>query len=174
MSRTPLKRIAEPEEVSSLVTFLCLPAASYITGQVICVDGGLTVFGFQPSMRITWDSAFLICLFIYAHLFQVYWWLAMLWQMITLFFSLCFKNMNIFLIFFLISSLWSHKLFLFEQNKLNAYHLNSEIHSLNYAVIIVVTVLWTSTPRLRNRPLRKIHHGCTAKLSRTGLFLVPI
>ncbi|KAH1196674.1 Tropinone reductase [Glycine max] len=53
MSRTPIKRIAEPEEVSSLVTFLCLPAASYITGQVICVDGGLTVNGFQPSMRIT-------------------------------------------------------------------------------------------------------------------------
>ncbi|GAU36377.1 hypothetical protein TSUD_151440 [Trifolium subterraneum] len=53
MARTPLKRIAEPEEVSSLVTFLCLPAASYITGQVISVDGGLTVFGFQPSMRIT-------------------------------------------------------------------------------------------------------------------------
>ncbi|XP_027335751.1 tropinone reductase homolog At5g06060-like isoform X4 [Abrus precatorius] len=53
MARTPLKRIAEPEEVSSLVTFLCLPAASYITGQVICVDGGLTVNGFQPSMRIT-------------------------------------------------------------------------------------------------------------------------
>lgn len=53
MSRTPIKRIAEPEEVSSLVTFLCLPAASYITGQVICVDGGLTVNGFQPTMRIT-------------------------------------------------------------------------------------------------------------------------
>ncbi|KAK7290139.1 hypothetical protein RIF29_04350 [Crotalaria pallida] len=53
LSRTPLKRIAEPEEVSSLVAFLCLPAASYITGQVITVDGGLTVNGFQPSMRIT-------------------------------------------------------------------------------------------------------------------------
>ncbi|KAG4975169.1 hypothetical protein JHK87_031990 [Glycine soja] len=53
MSRTPLKRIAEPEEVSSLVAFLCLPAASYITGQVICADGGVTVNGFQPSMRIT-------------------------------------------------------------------------------------------------------------------------
>ncbi|KAK7305780.1 hypothetical protein VNO77_43691 [Canavalia gladiata] len=53
LSRTPLGRIAEPEEVSSLVAFLCLPAASYITGQVICVDGGLTVNGFQPSMRIT-------------------------------------------------------------------------------------------------------------------------
>ncbi|KAK4419034.1 Tropinone reductase 1 [Sesamum alatum] len=33
MARTPIARIAEPEEVSSLVAFLCLPAASYITGQ---------------------------------------------------------------------------------------------------------------------------------------------
>jgi len=53
ISRTPIKRIAEAHEVSSLVTFLCLPAASYITGQVICVDGGFTVNGFQPSVRIT-------------------------------------------------------------------------------------------------------------------------
>ncbi|KAK7290148.1 hypothetical protein RIF29_04363 [Crotalaria pallida] len=53
MSRTPIKRIAEAHEVSSLVTFLCLPAASYITGQVVSVDGGFTVYGFQPSMRIT-------------------------------------------------------------------------------------------------------------------------
>ncbi|RDY04010.1 Tropinone reductase-like, partial [Mucuna pruriens] len=53
LSRTPLGRIAEPQEVSSLVAFLCLPAASYITGQVILVDGGLSVNGFQPSMRIT-------------------------------------------------------------------------------------------------------------------------
>ncbi|XP_057979935.1 tropinone reductase homolog At5g06060-like isoform X2 [Malania oleifera] len=50
ISRTPLRRPGEPEEVSSLVAFLCLPAASYITGQVICVDGGLTVNGFYPSM----------------------------------------------------------------------------------------------------------------------------
>jgi len=41
----PLGRIAEPEDVASLAVFLCLPAASYITGQVICVDGGLTVKG---------------------------------------------------------------------------------------------------------------------------------
>ena len=53
LSRTPIKRIAEPQEVSSLVAFLCLPAASYITGQVISVDGGLTVNGFHPSMRLT-------------------------------------------------------------------------------------------------------------------------
>ncbi|KAB2606963.1 tropinone reductase [Pyrus ussuriensis x Pyrus communis] len=44
-SRCPLGRPGEPEEVSSLVAFLCLPAASYITGQTIIIDGGVTVNG---------------------------------------------------------------------------------------------------------------------------------
>ncbi|XP_059647107.1 tropinone reductase homolog [Cornus florida] len=42
LAKTPLARIGEPNEISSLVAFLCLPAASYITGQVICIDGGYT------------------------------------------------------------------------------------------------------------------------------------
>ncbi|KAF5179756.1 Tropinone reductase-like protein [Thalictrum thalictroides] len=49
ISRTPLKRIGEPSDVSSMVAYLCFPAASYITGQVITVDGGLTVNGFYPE-----------------------------------------------------------------------------------------------------------------------------
>ncbi|PPR85848.1 hypothetical protein GOBAR_AA34841 [Gossypium barbadense] len=48
-SRTPLGRLGDPTEVSSLVAFLCLPASSYITGQIICVDGGMSVNGFYPT-----------------------------------------------------------------------------------------------------------------------------
>ncbi|KAI3913146.1 hypothetical protein MKW98_007162 [Papaver atlanticum] len=46
---TPMRRIGKPNEVSSLVAFLCLPSALYITGQVICVDGGFTFNGFFPT-----------------------------------------------------------------------------------------------------------------------------
>lgn len=46
ISRTPLKRVAQPIEVASLAAFLCMPAASYITGQCIAVDGGFMANGF--------------------------------------------------------------------------------------------------------------------------------
>ncbi|XP_068485304.1 tropinone reductase 1-like [Phaseolus vulgaris] len=43
VSQTLVGRMGEPKEISALVAFLCLPAASYITGQVIVADGGYTV-----------------------------------------------------------------------------------------------------------------------------------
>ena len=46
LDRTPLGRIGEPEDVARTVAFLCMPAAAYITGQCIAVDGGFSVFGF--------------------------------------------------------------------------------------------------------------------------------
>jgi Tropinone reductase 1 len=46
LDRTPMHRIGKPEEVASAVAFLAMPAASYITGQCLAVDGGFTVYGF--------------------------------------------------------------------------------------------------------------------------------
>ena len=46
LDRTPLRRVGEPEEVAAAIAFLCLHAASYITGQVLAVDGGFLNYGF--------------------------------------------------------------------------------------------------------------------------------
>jgi 3-oxoacyl-[acyl-carrier protein] reductase len=41
LQQIPLGRMGEPEEVAEAVYWLCSKAASYITGQVIHVNGGL-------------------------------------------------------------------------------------------------------------------------------------
>ena len=46
LARTPLNRLGEPHEVAAAAAFLCMPSASYITGQCLAVDGGFSVFGF--------------------------------------------------------------------------------------------------------------------------------
>lgn len=45
LSRTPMGRVGQPQEVSSLVAFLAMDQASYITGQNIQIDGGMSAKG---------------------------------------------------------------------------------------------------------------------------------
>jgi 3-oxoacyl-[acyl-carrier protein] reductase len=43
LERIPLQRLGRPEDVAGAVVFLCSPAASYITGQILTVDGGMVM-----------------------------------------------------------------------------------------------------------------------------------
>ncbi len=40
---TPLRRFGTTEEVAAAICFLCMPESGYITGQILCVDGGMAM-----------------------------------------------------------------------------------------------------------------------------------
>ena len=43
LAQIPMKKCAEPEDIANVVSFLCSDKASYVTGQVINVDGGMVM-----------------------------------------------------------------------------------------------------------------------------------
>ena len=45
IARTPMGRIGQPDEVAGIVAFLAMEHSSYITGQNIIVDGGMSIKG---------------------------------------------------------------------------------------------------------------------------------
>lgn len=46
LDRTPMGRVGDAEECARAMAFLCMPAAGYVTGQCLAVDGGFSVYGF--------------------------------------------------------------------------------------------------------------------------------
>ncbi len=49
MSRTPLRRLGEPEEIADVVAFLCSAGSSYMTGEIVYVDGGRLCLNYTVS-----------------------------------------------------------------------------------------------------------------------------
>jgi NAD(P)-dependent dehydrogenase (short-subunit alcohol dehydrogenase family) len=51
LSRTPLGRIAEPEEVASVAVFLASDDANYVTGETVFVDGGRLALNYTVPVK---------------------------------------------------------------------------------------------------------------------------
>ena len=43
IARIPMQRIGAPEDVANMTAFFASDEAGYITGQIICVDGGMAI-----------------------------------------------------------------------------------------------------------------------------------
>jgi 3-oxoacyl-[acyl-carrier protein] reductase len=43
LDNTPVGRFGDPEEIAAAINFFCSPEAAYITGQILCVDGGMAM-----------------------------------------------------------------------------------------------------------------------------------
>ena len=55
---TPMQRLAEPKEIAAPAVFLLMAASSYITGQTLAIDGGLTAQGFAGPTTAALESPF--------------------------------------------------------------------------------------------------------------------
>lgn len=51
MSRTPMKRLGEPSEIADVVAWLVSDAASYVTGEIVTVDGGRMTLNYTVPVQ---------------------------------------------------------------------------------------------------------------------------
>jgi NAD(P)-dependent dehydrogenase (short-subunit alcohol dehydrogenase family) len=50
MSRTPMKRLGQPHEIADAVAWLASEAASYVTGEIVVVDGGRMTLNYTVAV----------------------------------------------------------------------------------------------------------------------------
>ena len=50
MSRTPMKRLGEPREIADVCAWLLSDAASYVTGEIVVVDGGRMTLNYTVAV----------------------------------------------------------------------------------------------------------------------------